>query len=603
MKKIIITIFAVLIIIPSVAYASWWNPFTWFKKSPEKTIVAKKVEVVNQIATSSASSTSVTNKAFGKVGFGETSSKSGSYGSFIYVTFLDSTGKSVSVNLFDFKDSNLKEGESVIIYYNPKNTEDITLYSLQNVLLYKNNLNFNDKKVATTTPVQTTTIIDNNTSSKNRLTGINTRLSEIDKEYIKLANEIGNTKTSIRNEGTSTLQSMDKLSAERRSLEKDYVQLEADKTITESNGISDEKIKKVFDKYCNITPVINYTNTDYSVSFSGSLGGLAFNELVDKLINGKYLDNQIPEALYYVGFKLLQANNIDDSFTFYRCAAEKYYDMQAMYRLASVYEHGTDSIKEQLPKAVIKKNIAPDYKQSYYWISSLILIGTVEKTILLDTSTQRGWNSIAILDTLQNTGKLTKKEMIEIEGRAREFVYKRYPAISRNDGSLYSHSMGAIEEGLSKLKVDSGVSNVVLDSQLYTDTKNGFSIIPPRGYKKDTSRGDSLVAFSNSNGVMDINVDPVSDDLGTYVDSYVSVFMKGYPDFNLISKKETTLSGKSAYKISGTFTFDSNKFVLTAFAVKSNKNYFIEVQSSGSTWGTDEDNINSSLLSFKMLNY
>ena len=46
MKKIIPIIILVLIIIPSVAFASWWNPFSWFNNWN----FSNKVEVVNIVS-------------------------------------------------------------------------------------------------------------------------------------------------------------------------------------------------------------------------------------------------------------------------------------------------------------------------------------------------------------------------------------------------------------------------------------------------------------------------------------------------------------------------------------------------------------------------
>ena len=38
MKKILLSVFVLSILVPSIAFASWWNPFTWFKKSTQATI-------------------------------------------------------------------------------------------------------------------------------------------------------------------------------------------------------------------------------------------------------------------------------------------------------------------------------------------------------------------------------------------------------------------------------------------------------------------------------------------------------------------------------------------------------------------------------------
>ena len=43
MKKYILTLLAIVLIIPSIALASWWNPFTW------KIFNSNKKEIIPQI--------------------------------------------------------------------------------------------------------------------------------------------------------------------------------------------------------------------------------------------------------------------------------------------------------------------------------------------------------------------------------------------------------------------------------------------------------------------------------------------------------------------------------------------------------------------------
>ena len=122
-------------------------------------------------------------------------------------------------------------------------------------------------------------------------------------------------------------------------------------------------------------------------------------------------------------------------------AAEKYYDMIAMYRMARLYTSGTDSIKEQFPDAIITNEIKPDFQKACFWIVSLINAEIAEKTGMLSSDTQLGWNSTAILDDLQNTGKLLDKEMVDIENSVREFIGKRYPEVLNDDNRVIYHKL------------------------------------------------------------------------------------------------------------------------------------------------------------------
>jgi len=77
------------------------------------------------------------NKAVGIVGHGETFLPNpGAYGSFSFVTFSDSKDEKRSVNILEPKNSDLKEGEAVIVFYDPSNVTKVIIYNSQNLLIY-----------------------------------------------------------------------------------------------------------------------------------------------------------------------------------------------------------------------------------------------------------------------------------------------------------------------------------------------------------------------------------------------------------------------------------------------------------------------------------
>ena len=199
------------------------------------------------------------------------------------------------------------------------------------------------------------------------------------------------------------------------------------------SNITNASVDDISNKFCSGLVNIDYKKTDYSSGYAKKLGDAKINELMDNLVNNKYSNNQIPEALQYVGLKLMQNGAVDESINIYKCASEKYYDMISMYRLASLYKHGTDSIKNKLPEAVIKNEISIDFERSYFWIASAMYVDLAEKTSLLSSETQLGWSSIALLDDLQNTGKLSDKEMTDAEKEARDFIGKRYPEVLKSN--------------------------------------------------------------------------------------------------------------------------------------------------------------------------
>ena len=137
----------------------------------------------------------------------------------------------------------------------------------------------------------------------------------------------------------------------------------------------------------------------------------------------------------------MQDKKIDYSIKIQQCGAEKYYGMISMYRMARFYKSGTESIKKIFPDVIIADEIKPDFRKAYFWIASMFYVEMAEKTGLLSSSSQLGWNSIAMLDDLQNTGKLSDKEMVDIENHVREFMGKRYPELLKSDSRVIKHKL------------------------------------------------------------------------------------------------------------------------------------------------------------------
>ena len=51
MKKYLLVLLLIVFIIPSIAFASWWNPFSWFKN---KTTTVPQANFVTQLTNSTA---------------------------------------------------------------------------------------------------------------------------------------------------------------------------------------------------------------------------------------------------------------------------------------------------------------------------------------------------------------------------------------------------------------------------------------------------------------------------------------------------------------------------------------------------------------------
>ncbi len=268
-----------------------------------------------------------------------------------------------------------------------------------------------------------------------------------------------------------------------------------------SSVVSDADTQKAYIKYCTIVPTFSYSNTDYSNDFMNKLNSMSLSDLEKNLLSSKYNDAQLPEAIYYIGLKLTQTGNLDDGISFYKCAAEKYYDIYAAYKIASLYEKGTDSLVQQLksnfPNVSVTKNKLPiDYDKQYYWV--LVTVGIslfdVNAKSFFDTSTQLGWNINAMFDDLENTKKVKGDKKL-IDSNATEFLAKRYPDILKLKNSLDNKVINK-SASTSTIK-DQVTSNV--PTTLYTDSKNGFSIDQPKGWEVHTTGGPqgTLIYFSD----------------------------------------------------------------------------------------------------------
>lgn len=174
---------------------------------------------------------------------------------------------------------------------------------------------------------------------------------------------------------------------------------------------------------------------------------LILSDLHDK----KVKDQNIGITLETVGFRQITENNdLDEGFRFLRCAAERYYDGQAMYRLAQIYGEGSDGMKDILPNLKATIPLTPNIEKRYFWVVSLLTLDQIRLGIYSTADTQTGWNTVAMLDTIQNTGVLKSTEIEQVEREASAFLVKRYPEIGPSGYESGTHSMGSMIDALEK---------------------------------------------------------------------------------------------------------------------------------------------------------
>ncbi|MBM3260847.1 hypothetical protein FJY93_00315 [Candidatus Kaiserbacteria bacterium] len=235
-----------------------------------------------------------------------------------------------------------------------------------------------------------------------------------------------------------------RLQIQREDLLSQYDQLTASITKQQVGTVSASMQSSIYKAYCGTSTRIAGVDGLPAQSFNETLSKTDFNTLTCNLSKKTYQGAQVPVALYYMGFKLFQADRFDDSFAFYSCAAHTYFHLTAIYRVAQVYLYGSDDLREDNASLVIKKPILQDKKKAYFWIAVLFHTESAQNTGMLDTATTMGWNSVGMLDTLQQDQTLSDNDLLQIEQEARAFVGKKYPSVLSSKSSLYNHSMRAM---------------------------------------------------------------------------------------------------------------------------------------------------------------
>ena len=236
--------------------------------------------------------------------------------------------------------------------------------------------------------------------------------------------------------------------AQADELQRQYDALSA--SITKQGVLSTPQsvTSTVYKKYCLSPSVVSVRQPPVSADplnlLPLNISKTDFRTLACNLEKRTYEGSQIPSALYYMGFKLMQAGQFDDGFSFYSCDAQKYYHLTSMYRVAQVYRYGSTEFQKIVPGTVVQTPMQPDLRKAYYWIVALVHTESVQKTGILDTGTSLGWNIIGMLDALQQNQSLPDNDLLNTEREAVVFVGKKYPEVLNDQASVYKHSMRAI---------------------------------------------------------------------------------------------------------------------------------------------------------------
>ncbi|MBI2612204.1 hypothetical protein HYW59_00090 [Candidatus Kaiserbacteria bacterium] len=257
-------------------------------------------------------------------------------------------------------------------------------------------------------------------------------------------------------ESASYFAKMSKLYEKMDELQSEYTDIQSAGAKRQFEALPDAVLSSIYSTYCGKNATFKGADL-FGVEhekITQDITDTDATELVCKLQNKEYPDDQLPTAIHYVGFKAAISGRFDTAFQFYGCAAEHYYDTPSMYRIAQVYALGSDSFKDAIDDTSIGMEIPQDLKRAYFWIAALAHTELMQQYGMLDAGTQLGWNAIALLDSLQNEESLSDEELVSIEDEAITFVSARYPSAVENRYGVYNHSMRAMIPALEAAQQD-----------------------------------------------------------------------------------------------------------------------------------------------------
>jgi len=151
------------------------------------------------------------------------------------------------------------------------------------------------------------------------------------------------------------------------------------------------------------------------------------------------------------------------------------------------------------------------------------------------------------------------------------------------------------------------------DLKIYANSKYGFSLLPPAGWKvNESGQSGTLVILVNPQVDREgekkfcANLNVVSEaaqgkDLNAYTRAALKLYPKIIPGYrNLEDREIVTLSGEKARLISGTFTQDGYRIKNAQLvAVKDGRAWIVTATALESTWEKYRELTESSLLSFE----
>lgn len=156
----------------------------------------------------------------------------------------------------------------------------------------------------------------------------------------------------------------------------------------------------------------------------------------------------------------------------------------------------------------------------------------------------------------------------------------------------------------------------ILQSQPYSNTKEGFKISAPKGWKVDeTGKRDPTVIFTNNqadiqgtssfSATMSVASGLAGKlNLDTYVAGQKNALAKSLANYQLVENEQLTVDGLPAYLIGITYTeappSTTNVRMLQLIVIKNDNVYIVTGTALNSAWDTYKDLMRSSLLTLTL---
>lgn len=268
-----------------------------------------------------------------------------------------------------------------------------------------------------------------------------------DKEISQMTYNISFSTLFSEEESTKIYQFTDNIYSELEDLRKAYTLTDIELNKKQLELIPQALVEATYSNYCASNEVSfqeGFLENDRTARYSTDdydLGSIACG-----MGDMHSTDQVIGLNLYKFGQALSSTGDLDNSIKFYNCAAEKYANFEAMYKLAQLYRNGSDEISKLLSEEYdipinIKNKIEPNTKEALYWAYLTLSLSARYDLDFVNRNQDIHWNLIAMIDTISEVEKLSDKDISKVETRVEKYIREKGLEEAEQDNLSPSESL------------------------------------------------------------------------------------------------------------------------------------------------------------------